>query len=297
MGVHSKAFSALAAAAIGAAVFGNVRQAQAAVVFSDNFNRATLTGAGSPTTYTTVVTAGDGGAAINTTGSSFLELTNDATAAANANGRVYTRFPTSDYAAGYNAVLSSNTNVVTWTFNLRSTRTTDPSGFGSGSYGTAVVLGASADDFTTANGYAVTYGQSGGPDPIRLVRFSGGLLLDSSLTQIGTVSGGTLANANDFASVKVTYDPSNNNWSLFVRDDGTTAWGDPTTTATQVVSATADSTFTGTSLARAGYFWNYSTAATQTDQFDNFTVAVPEPGSALLAMSAAGLLMLRRRRA
>lgn len=57
-------------------------------VFLDNFNRAILN-SGTPTAYSITVTNGDGGAVINT--GSFLELTNDASAATNADGIVLFR--------------------------------------------------------------------------------------------------------------------------------------------------------------------------------------------------------------
>jgi len=147
----------------------------ATTVFSDDFNRASLGAA-----WTTTVTAGDGGASIV---SNILQLTNDASGTANANGRVFTTAPTSSFLSPFNQVLSSNPGLISWSFNIQQIRA-DPSGFNSGSYGAAFVLAGTSGDLTAGNGYAVAIGQSGTTDPIRLVRYAGGLGLDSQLTNV-----------------------------------------------------------------------------------------------------------------
>jgi hypothetical protein len=116
-----------------------------ATVFSDNFNRAAP---GSD--YAVSVSAGDGGASIN--GSSFLELTNDMSATANANGRVSTAVSFASFYAPFSGVLSGNSGPVTWEVNLRYNRATDPSGFAGGGYGAAFVLAASQADFLGGTG-------------------------------------------------------------------------------------------------------------------------------------------------
>src|SRR5436190_23449506 len=136
---------ALALAVLASEMFSS--SSRAALVFTDNFNRSTLNGG--TYTYTTVVTAGDGAATV--VGSDRLQLSNDSTAAANANGRVYVTTATSAFGSPYNSQLNQNPGVVTWTLNMQQIRA-DPSGFGGGGYGVAFVLGASSSDLTTANG-------------------------------------------------------------------------------------------------------------------------------------------------
>lgn len=257
------------------------------VVFSDDFNRADLGSA-----YGVGVSAGtDGGALI--AGASFAELTNDLGATVNANGRVSASVSFSNFSAPFSGTLSANESTVTWESNFRYNRTTAPAGFSGGTYGLAFVLAASDADFTAGNGYAVVYGNTGSPDPIRLVRYSGGLAADSNLTNLVSSGVADLAAVNDYVSVRVAYSASTGVWQLFVRDDGAAGWADPATmNAANLVGASSDSTYTGAALTHAGFFWNYSTAAAQTAQFDNLKVtAVPEP-ELLLPVSLAGILGL-----
>jgi uncharacterized protein (AIM24 family) len=167
--------------------------------FLDNFNRATLT-SGAPTTYSITVTAGDGGASINT--GSFLELTNDASAATNADGIVYASGMTQDFSGTYNQMLHSNTCTIEWTFNYRYNRTTNPSGLAASNYGTAIILAISNGVFTGAgagNGYAIVFGSSGTPDPIRLVKFAGGLT--GTITNIISSGNNDISAVNNYVSV------------------------------------------------------------------------------------------------
>lgn len=267
-------------------------------VFSDNFNRATPGAA-----YTTTVTAGDGGATLS--GGAFLELTNDATASANASGRISLATAFSGFTTPFTATLAANPGPVTWETNLRYNRTTDPSGFGAGGYGLAFILGGTSADFTTGNGYAVLYGSATSPEPLRFVRYSGGLTTAGTITDL--ITGTALAQVNNYASLRVTFDPTAGSWSLFVRDDGASAWASPATlaAANQTGTATVDTTYTGASatLTHAGYLWNYNTTANQTAQFDNLRVtvapaAIPEPttaGAALAGLASAAWMRRKKR--
>ncbi len=286
----------IALALTGGLVFSLPATAQTTTLFTDDFNRVSLT-TGAPTTYLTSVTAGDGGASL--VSSQFLRLTNDATAAANTSGRVFVTGETASFT-GFQSVLSTNSGELSWCFNAKSNRASDPGGFGAGTYSLAVVLGATGSDLMSASGYAIAYGNPGSPDPIRLVRFSGGLDADSNLTTLISSGAADLAGFADYFSVKVSYTTSSNEWRLFVRDDGASAWSDPTSIATQIGSALADTTFTSTPLTHFGYAWNYNSAASQSAQFDNFSVSslsgasAPEPSA--LALLLPGLALLGRRR-
>ena len=193
--------------------------AQITTVFSDNFNRASLTPGGTPSmTYSTVVTAGDGGASIN--GSNFLQITNDNSGAANALGMTFITGPLSTYASPFINTLTSNDGVIEWTFNMRYGRTTAPSGFDGGNYGIAAVLAASSSDLTTANGYAIVYGGTETTKRYKLVSFKNGLDINSNITDIISNTSSAPANFNNYVSLRVRYNPSTHEWYVYLRDNG-----------------------------------------------------------------------------
>lgn len=256
-------------------------------VFSDDFST------NQSTTYTTSGaigasawsvssggTAGQDFGARRNTSPAQLELTNDATAAANQNGWGFAYAATSTFTAPFNPVLSSNTGLVTWTFNMRQIRA-DPAGFNTtSSYGAAFILGSTSSTPNTAgSGYAVVLGNTGGTDPIRLSKFTGGI------TALGTTAppsandiivsntAGLTDFGTEYLSVKVTYDPTTNTWELFLRNDGG-AFVDPATGSLTSQGTAVDATYTGSSLDYIGGYWQGSTGATQTAFFDNVLVTV-----------------------
>src|SRR5205085_213486 len=136
-----------------------VRQSTATgPAFTDDFNRATLGAA-----YTTTVAGGDGGASIV---SNSLVITNDATAGAGNDGATYV--PTATPTSGFNQVLDSNSDIVTWTFNIQQSRPS-PSGLTGNEYAAAFILGSTNGIFTgtgAGSGYAISWGQTTTTDPI-----------------------------------------------------------------------------------------------------------------------------------
>ncbi len=169
-----------------------------------------------------------------------------------------------DVSAAYNTVFNSNTGVLTWAFNMRQRRA-DPSGFDNSNYGVAFVLGCNSNNFLTGSGYAVVLGNSGSSDNLRLVRFVNGLDANSNLTNIiaPVVDYGT-----DYLTVKVTYNPVGNNWSLFV-GNLLTSFTDPNSaTYVQLGATTTDATYTGTDLLFMGCLWNHATSPTDFADFD-----------------------------
>jgi subtilisin-like proprotein convertase family protein len=188
----------------------------------------------------------------------------------------------------YSTTLNQNNCVLTWAFNMRQTRT-DPSGFDASNYGVAVVLAGSASDLTTGQGYAVVLGQSGGTDAIRLVRYNGGLDLNSNLTNI--------VSASDFGAnyldVRVTYTPSTDTWQLFYRDNGANvlfgqqaSWSNPLTASTSAGSA-VDATYTGTALGQIGVLWNHGNVDGDFARVDNFYVPSGRPSLPVITPSSA----------
>ena len=247
--------------------------ADATLVYSDDFNRATI--AGGTYSYSTTVTAGDGAASIN---NSKLLLSNDGSGAANGNGIVYVTTAASGFGPSYNSQLSLNPGLVTWTFNMQQIRT-DPGGIQPGSYGVGFILGASSGTLTTASGYAVILGNGGTTDPIRLTKFTGGI---GTLTDIISASAPLSDVGANYLSLRVTYDPAGDIWNLYGRDDGTSNFADPTSGTLSSLGSGSDSTYVNTTLTHLGSIWSYNTAAGRTAQFDNFSVdvalaPVPEP--------------------
>ncbi|MDD3524338.1 MAG: hypothetical protein PHQ41_06550, partial [Candidatus Cloacimonetes bacterium] len=248
-------------------------------VFSDDFSTNqneiwTTSGLIGSSAWTVSRSGVDWGARRNTSPAQ-LELTNDASGSKNVAGWVFANVETTDFSSPYNASLSSNPGLITWSFNIRQIRT-DPAGFSSGNYGAAFILATTSQTANnTGTGYAIVYGQSGNTDPIRLAKFSSGLSSLSEATNIITSNTSGLTDFGaEYISCMVTYNPSNNQWELFLRKDGTSAFADPQT-GTLVSQGTAtDNTYTSTSLGYMGGYWQGSTTANQTAFFDNVLVSV-----------------------
>jgi hypothetical protein len=202
-----------------------------------------------------------------------LELTNDASVATNSDGWVTVTQATSGFSTPYNTTLNSNSGTITWNFNMRQVRA-DPSGLGSGGYGVAFVLGGSSSSVLTAgNGYAVVLGQTGGTDAIRLVRYATGLR--GTLTDMIVSNTSGLADFGaEYLSIRVTYNTFNNGWELFVRNDGSSDFADPTTGTLVSQGTLVNTTHTGTVLGTMGAVWNTSNAANQPAFFDNVSVII-----------------------
>lgn len=257
-------------------------------VFSDDFSTNTsatytTSGAIGASAWNVLVPNADWGARRNTTPQQ-LELTNDASAAANASGWAFASTNTSSFTSPYNTTLSSNTGAVTWNFNMRQIRT-DPAGLAAGSYGVAYVLaGTSNTNNNTGSGYAIALGQSGATDPIRLIYYTAGLATSTNIITSNTA--GLTDFGAEYLSIRVIYTPSTNTWELLLRNDGATAFADPAT-GTLVSQGTAvHSTGTGTALGVMGAFWNGATAANQTAFVDNVSVIVNAAASNSIAVAA-----------
>ena len=294
--------SAIAATALAA-------QAQT-TVFSDNFS------ASQGTNYTTAGTIGTsswtvsrGSISTQETGADWgaridngvLQLNNDvSTSFTNANGWVYA-YQTLASTNDFSTIFSSSAGAMTWTFNMQQIRP-NPAGFGTNSYGAAWIVGASSTLVATqGSGYAIVLGNTGAPDPLRFVSFTGGLQTLGTTTN-ALISATTPLNhpTNSYMSVQLTYDPTSDLWELFGRNDGTTSFSDPNVGTLDSLGSVIDSTYTGTELTSSGAYWQGSTAGNQFAQFGNASLeVVPEPSTyALLALSAAGFAgyVIRRRR-
>ena len=257
--------------------------AQVTTVFSDDFN--TSQGSGFTTSgqigtsawsVTRITSANDFGARIH---NNELTLTNDASTAPNGNGWVFVSTPTAAFSTPYNPTLSSNTGVVTWTFNMRQSRP-NPAGFRpippNNDYGVAFIIGCTSTDVhTSGDGYAIVLGNLGSPDPVRFVKFTGGI---SSLGNSNTgliVAGSPLDDPkNNYMSIRLTYTPSTNTWELFGRNDGNSSFADPTSGTLTSLGTVVDNTYTSVPLNFMGAYWQGSTVPNQTSTFDNVSVTV-----------------------
>lgn len=255
-------------------------------VFNDDFTTST------GTTYTTSGPIGtspvwnyarggsDAGARIN---GGNLTLTNDAGGSANNYTWGLASTSTANFAAPYNTTLASNPGTVSWSFNMRQART-NPGGFSSTTYASAFILaGTTGTTNVAGTGYAVTLGNSGTTDPIRLVRYSSGLRTHTVLLSSSTT--GLTDFGNQYLSIRVTYTPSTNTWQLFVRNDGA-AFQDPSSGSLTSQGTVVSSTYTSSALLMMGAYWNSGITAAQNAIFDNFKVAVTLPVLTSLAPSS-----------
>ena len=291
------------------ALFVSASPAQT-TVYSDNFSTsqgATYTTNGTIGSSSWTVTRGsvstqqtgaDWGARID---NGLMTLNNDAGATfTNANGWVYS-YQALVNTGSFNTIFSSSAGLMTWTFNMQQIRS-NAAGFSAGSYGVAYILGASSNLVATqGSGYAVVLGNTTTPDPLRFVSFTGGLQSIGTATNALITAGSPLANpTTNYMSIKLTYNPTNSVWEFFGRDDGTTAFSDPTVGSLTSFGSVSNSTYTSQSLTSSGAYWQGSTGANQFAQFDNVRLeVVPEPSTyAMLGLAAAGLAghLIRRRR-
>ena len=261
-------------------------------VFVDDFSTEqnaawTTSGAIGSSSWSVTRSGADWGARRNTSPEQ-LELTNDVGATANVNGWVFANVSTSGFTAPYNTTLNSNTGIVTWTFNMRQIRT-DPAGFASGSYGVAFILaGSSQTANNTGSGYAVVLGQSGSTDPLRLAKYNNGLA--GTVTNILTSNTSGLTDFGaEYLSIKVTYNPSTDTWELFLRNDGSSAFADPSAGSLTSQGTAVDDAYTDIALSYMGGWWQGSTGANQTAFFDNVKVTVTEAGTPLITVNPSSL--------
>ena len=193
-----------------------------------------------------------------------------------ATGSSFIYFDNSGFSTPYSASagLKATGSLITWYINLKTYNTHATN------YRSVVVLGCSNSDFNNASatGYAV-YCSKSTAGKVSLARFSGGVL-GASVTDV--IAESTSYTANNYLSIKVTYDPNTDNWSLYVRNDGTAAFALPWTgTLTQQGSTVVDATYTAAAdnLKYSGYYFKHSNGATSSYKtfFDNFKVAVDVP--------------------
>ena len=261
-------------------------------VFTDAFNRGAavqpLNNGGTPSmAYTTTTTSTGSASSTGATSRASLQSGADyalqilsgntgATPTAQTAGATFVTGLLSNYNSLFKSTLNTNVSPVTWTFNLKTNRTTALSGFAASNYASAVVLaGTNSALHNTGNGYAVILIKGTTTNTIKLVKYTNGL--GGTQTVLAAPSTDFLTNNTNWASVKVVYNPTNHQWRLFLRSDGTTANADFSGLTTQTGSTIADSAYTKTATSVFGFFFNHSATSSPTSNtalFDNFNVSV-----------------------
>lgn len=168
----------------------------------------------------------------------------------------------------YNPILAANGCLLTWQFNMRMTRL-NPTGFNPGSFGSAVVLAGSHADLREGVGYAVVLGSASGTiDPLRLVRYNGGLDANANLTDIA--AHGDFG--NEFLSVTVTHHPMTGAWNMYLASSISSSPAMPE--AVSPVASGNDGTYAGIALPYVGCYYNHGAVGSERARFDN--VRVPQ---------------------
>lgn len=259
------------------AIFANVNVVDEAFQLFDDFNRGDSYTVGIPSSggVTSWIENGTGNGSRSRVENGMLTLTNcnDGEGADGTNGMERVMF---NVANLYETTYDDAGGLLDWRFNLKQSRN-DPSGFGTNTYGAAVVLGANQSNVNTtgANGYAVIIGNALTPDPVKLVRFDNGLTTNANVTDVAVSS---QTNASNYFSVRVTYDPCNGEWNLHVRDDGSTTFSDPNSGGLGAAVTGTDQNHTANDLPFFGAVWQHGTSCTETALFDNLNI--PTAGSA-----------------
>lgn len=264
------------------AASANVTIINAPYQLFDNFNRTSSSTVGIPSSgglASWSETENNGGGCTNTppanrnkirVSNNQLELSNCYEGNSGSCGGTVSEQISFDMNGKYATTFNTASSTMEWYLNIRQSRA-NPSGFGSGSYGAAFILGSTESNFTsgTAQGYALTIGNTSTPDPIRLVSFNG-QVSNQTYIIIGVGDGADVV--DNYLSVKVTYAPSTNTWGLYVRDDGA-AFADPTTISVSGATAT-NSTYTNLNLRYTGALWNHSSSCEEILLVDNVNIPV-----------------------
>ncbi len=225
-----------------------------------------------------------------------LEISNDAGSSAE-HGQGYAYVPTGGSGSVYdnslyNPVLKQNAGEsVVWTFNMRRDNADSTNGgfsctsTGSQNYrtiGLAYVLATDSangldssagtcSSSASGKGYAVVLG---GSTSLRLVRFSGGLR-NGAISDLVTSSGFSVSN---YFSVRVTYNATNDQWTLEARSDGGSSFSNPSSGSYSFTGSATDATYVNDALDYAGPYFQTGCcclcSSTYTARFDNVGVGV-----------------------
>ncbi len=256
-----------------AAITANINVVDADYQLFDDFNRANSNAVGVPssggsTSWTEIGTTNDDGSRQSVNGGGLLLTGCNSDGTTGGQGMDQVLFNVENR---YETVFDNADGIMTWMFNLKLNYGGSTSGWASNTYATAFILGCDQANVKngTAKGYAVILGNSGSPDYIKIVRF--GVGLTDAHTPIATSTSDNTAN---YYSVKVTFNPCNDQWSLYVRNDGTTAFSEPNSGTYGTAFTGTDNAHTSLDLKHFGAGWQHggSCALTPNVIYDNFFI-------------------------
>ena len=207
--------------------------------------------------------------------------------------------------SGLNGALHSNTNLITWTVNMKASRLStnafsSSTGYPENKYFSAVVLCSTtgtvlSNGTTPGSGYAITVQKSSnngvsGKASINLIKFSNGIgdvaleasvvtrLIESpELVQIPS----SITTSNNL-SIKVTYNPTIDVWELFYREDPILptpiTFVDPTSGSLTLGGSATDVPTTNI-MTSFGFIAGLQSSASTANsyQFDNFKITLSPP--------------------
>lgn len=252
------------------AVYATINSTNDPYQLFDDFNRTDNNTVGIPSSggSTSWVETETGDGSRLRIGNNTLILSNcNVSPTSGANGLEQAQF---DGTAKYATTFANANGELVWLFNMRNSKNT-PSGFSTtNTYGAAVVLGCSESDFTsaTANGYAVILGNVGSPDPVKLVYFTGGLTSNSNVHNVAVSS---YTGETNYLSVKVNFDPCSSEWSLYVRNDGS-SFAAPNVGSLGSAFTATNSTYTASLLPYFGALWQHGSSCSETLTIDNLYI-------------------------
>ena len=253
------------------------------IVINSPYTGGTSTVPASPNqiTYTKTSTATTPGLASVATSSSngYLSLTGGG----GTSGVTYLTapLPTNNFVS----ILKNNSYPITWTFNMRLNRTANIAGLtitSGTNYVPAEVLVSSNSDLlgSSTKGYAVSLsgGSTSSYHKIELSSFIAGLSSSSIVLTSPEFA------AQDYVSVKVTYTPSTETWSLAVKSNGATAFSDPSTDTFSSTVSIDNAVNTSETMTHFGYYYSHmasGTVASAVFKNDNYKMVLESPIVAL----------------
>ena len=204
---------------------------------------------------------------------------------------------------GFNPLLTSNTNLVTWTVNMKTNKlgSNSTTSYAEGKNFMCVVLCASNNGIlgnttpTGSDGYALMYQKStadGTKASISLIKFHNGIGNSSTTADAQELCSASrllespaltvIPATATFAalSVKVVYNPNFDSWQLYYREDAAAATDpivDPTSGTLLLAGTVTDATYTSTAMTNFGFMAGAQTNNGNKSQFDNFKIVLSTP--------------------
>ena len=227
-------------------------------------------------------------------------------ASSGASGRPNLTAPFSALPSGLNTTLTNNTNLVTWTVNMRVSRAMSSAtqGYSDGQYYLAVVLCASTPNLidgstSGTDGYALILQRSVdnaastplNPGAVRLVKFHNGIgsstavspalgsVVSTALLATPALNAGATATATapNNVSIKVEYNADFDSWTMYYREDPIAGgFADPSSGSFTSLGSVTDATYTSTAMSHFGFLGSFSTSASASNQqqIDNFKIVL-----------------------